>query len=280
MHWDNGTTFGGSSGAPVFLNNNKRVIANNASGTPGYDCSNNYRQSWVGKIRSCNAIKDALFGNSGLTSYSGIDPIKDCQSTLNLQGDFYSTHEYDATLDGLTIQAGNTITVSSATFHQNANYTLTAGAKIVFLPGTIIEAGSNVTGRISSCSSSLISCGTHSSNYSSIKNSTEENDEYDEKTIIAHLVTESLIVDENLLKSLNVYPNPTSGELRTESKELSIWNVAIFDIYGRNAGVNISVRSENSGNEVVANISHLSTGVYFVKISTEEGETVKKVLKE
>jgi V8-like Glu-specific endopeptidase len=141
IYWDNGTTFPGSSGAPVFLNNNKRVIANNASATPGYDCSNNYRQSWVGKVRSCNDIKDVLFGNSGLESYAGIDPNRDCQSTLHLQGEFHSTQEYDATLDGLTIQAGNTITVSNATFSSGSDYALTAGSSIVFLPGTKIEAG-------------------------------------------------------------------------------------------------------------------------------------------
>jgi hypothetical protein len=31
---------------------------------------------------------------------------------------------------------------------------------------------------------------------------------------------------------------------------------------------------------VVINISHLATGIYFLKISTEAGQVVKKVLKE
>jgi len=280
IYWDNGNTFGGSSGAPVFLNNNKRVIANNASSTPGYDCSNNYRQSWVGKVKACSGIENILFGNSGLESYAGIDPIKDCQSTLSLQGDFYSTHEYDATLDGLTIQAGNTITVSNATFHQDANYTLTAGTEIVFLPGTVIEAGANFTAKISPCSISVISCGTHSSNYKSIENSNDEDAEYDEERIIAHLVTETLIIDENLLEDLNVYPNPTSGELRIESNGLRIRSVDIFDIFGRNLGINAQIHSDNSENAVVINISQLSVGIYFLRINTEVGQVLKKVLKE
>ena len=78
------------------------------------------------------------------------------------------------------------------------------------------------------------------------------------------------------LFNLNIYPNPTSGELRIESGELRIEKVEIFDIHGKKVGD----WHNNSKSENVINISHLSAGVYFVKINTEEGEIVKKVLKE
>jgi hypothetical protein len=153
MYWDNGIISGGGSGAPIFLNSNKRAIATVSGGFQNLDCSNNLKQEWVGKIRSCNAIEDFLFGASGGTSYSGIDPIKTCQPTLNLQGDFYSTHEYDANSDGLTIQAENEITVSSAIFNSGSNYTLTAGNSIQFLPGTEIKLGASVIAEIVPCGS-------------------------------------------------------------------------------------------------------------------------------
>jgi len=76
---------------------------------------------------------------------------------------------------------------------------------------------------------------------------------------------------------INIYPNPTDGELRINSGELKIRNVVFFDIYGRNIGANKQIYSEK---EIVTNISHLSAGVYFVRILTETGEVIKKVLKE
>jgi len=87
-------------------------------------------------------------------------------------------------------------------------------------------------------------------------------------------------IENFLVGKLQIYPNPTTGELRIESDELKIENVEIFDVYGRNVGANIQVCSENPENEILLNISHLTAGVYFVKIFTETGEVIKKVLKE
>ena len=82
------------------------------------------------------------------------------------------------------------------------------------------------------------------------------------------------------LSKIIVYPNPTKSELKVESGGLRIEKMEIFDIFGRNVGINIQVRPENSENETVINISHLPVGVYFLKINTEIGQVVKKVLKE
>jgi len=73
--------------------------------------------------------------------------------------------------------------------------------------------------------------------------------------------------------AINVYPNPTSGELRIESGEWKIKNFEIFDLCGRIQNVKFSTEGR-------LDISHLSAGIYFVKISTEAGKVVKKVLKE
>ena len=87
-------------------------------------------------------------------------------------------------------------------------------------------------------------------------------------------------IENFLVGKLQIYPNPTIGELRIESGELKIGNVEIFDVYGRNVGANTQFRPENPGNEILLNISHLSVGFYFVKINTEVGQVIKKVLKE
>jgi hypothetical protein len=84
--------------------------------------------------------------------------------------------------------------------------------------------------------------------------------------------------------SIKVYPNPTTGELTIDAStssatygELTINNVEVFDIYGKLLSSHHLIPS--SSNHLL-NISHLTAGVYFIKISTEEGEIVRKIVKE
>ena len=84
-------------------------------------------------------------------------------------------------------------------------------------------------------------------------------------------------VSENEIENISIYPNPTTGELTIENGELKIDEVNIFDIYGKNV---LSNHLITSSSHHLINISHLSAGVYFVKIRTEVGEVIKKVVKE
>jgi len=74
--------------------------------------------------------------------------------------------------------------------------------------------------------------------------------------------------------AFSIYPNPTIGKFRVKSDELPIEHVDLYDIHGRK----VSFHFERDRNEV--NISHLPAGAYFVKIRTETGEVVRKVVKE
>jgi hypothetical protein len=60
--------------------------------------------------------------------------------------------------------------------------------------------------------------------------------------------------------------------LKIESDGLRIENIVIYDISGKIQKI------EKLKNTI--DISHFSTGIYFVKIYTEAGEVVRKVLKE
>jgi len=80
--------------------------------------------------------------------------------------------------------------------------------------------------------------------------------------------------------NIQLYPNPTNGQIHIESKEWKVKNVEIFDVFGKNIRINTQIRPENSETETVINISHLPAGVYFVRISTETGVVIKKVQKE
>jgi hypothetical protein len=73
-----------------------------------------------------------------------------------------------------------------------------------------------------------------------------------------------------------IYPNPTSGELRVTSYELQVTSVEVFDVYGKKYE---STKARKHEGEILLDISELPTGIYFIKITTEKGEIMKKVIK-
>ncbi len=79
--------------------------------------------------------------------------------------------------------------------------------------------------------------------------------------------------------SLYLYPNPTTGELRIKSGKLSINSVEILDIFGKSVNTVHTFSKNRVDDETVINISHLTSGIYFVKINTNTGDVVRKVVK-
>jgi hypothetical protein len=84
------------------------------------------------------------------------------------------------------------------------------------------------------------------------------------------------IVEMEAEQAIYIYPNPTNGILKIGSNNLRVKNVEIFDIYGRKQNVRVE---DLLSIESKINISQLSAGIYFIKIHTEAGEVVRKVLK-
>jgi len=93
---------------------------------------------------------------------------------------------------------------------------------------------------------------------------------------IEAIFSEKVGINENKFENIIIYPNPTTRELRIESDEKRIENVEFFDVFGK------KVLDQNFLNslEALIDISHLPAGFYFLKINTEAGEVIKKVLKE
>jgi len=77
-------------------------------------------------------------------------------------------------------------------------------------------------------------------------------------------------------KEIKVYPNPTTGELTIENGPLTITGLEIFDVNGKKQ---FSIFNSQFSIEKV-DISHLPAGVYLVKLFTEQGEIVKKIVKQ
>ena len=70
-----------------------------------------------------------------------------------------------------------------------------------------------------------------------------------------------------------IYPNPVNDKLYIET-ETEVKEVVVYDIFGRQQDL-----SDISGQQSVINVANLNSGVYFVKVVTENGEVVKRFVK-
>ena len=73
--------------------------------------------------------------------------------------------------------------------------------------------------------------------------------------------------------NFNIYPNPVNDRLYIETQTLT-QTIEIYDVYGRQQEL-----SAISGQQSVINVANLNSGVYFVKVVTENGEVVKRFVK-
>jgi Leucine-rich repeat (LRR) protein len=92
----------------------------------------------------------------------------------------------------------------------------------------------------------------------------------DAETTFAALNNPDFEIDE----SLTVYPNPTSSNVNITS-DFMIQSIELYDIQGRILSTNLE-----SSNDVNFDISMRQNGLYFLKIKTEKGIKVVKIVKE
>jgi hypothetical protein len=82
-----------------------------------------------------------------------------------------------------------------------------------------------------------------------------------------------LSVAENEINSLTVYPNPTKGLIYINPKTKTIISIGVFDLLGKKV-------LQLDGNIQQVDISTLQSGMYFLRIVTEVGDFVQKIIKE
>ncbi|MBK5213177.1 MAG: T9SS type A sorting domain-containing protein [Flavobacteriaceae bacterium] len=80
-------------------------------------------------------------------------------------------------------------------------------------------------------------------------------------------------VDENQLNILKIYPNPTKGLVFINSKAENIVGVTVFDILGKKV-------FQVEGNIQQMDISNLQNGMYFLRLNTDDGDFVQKIIKD
>jgi hypothetical protein len=89
----------------------------------------------------------------------------------------------------------------------------------------------------------------------------------------------SLGIQDELLSTFNLYPNPNQGQINlTLPQEIVEFNVEVINMMGQNVYAE-EVKLYDS-NKHSFNLHNVNSGVYFVKISTDLGKATKKIIVE
>lgn len=154
-----------------------------------------------------------------------------------------------STLDGVNYTIdGLVVTDGAAKFRENNTWSVNSG-------GDLFPAGTRTNGNIPT------TAGTYNLKYNILTGA------YDFGTTLA--------VNNFNAKSFKAYPNPTSSSWNITSGSDEITSVQVYDVLGK------AVYSKNSASkEVTVNAASLSKGVYFAKVSTANGSSTVKLVKE
>ena len=83
------------------------------------------------------------------------------------------------------------------------------------------------------------------------------------------------IEDIDMFKNLKIYPNPTTNQLYIDFNQHIIKEIHIYDILGKDV---LHLLINNS--IINLNTETWGNGMYFIKIISENGSTIKLVRKE
>jgi hypothetical protein len=76
--------------------------------------------------------------------------------------------------------------------------------------------------------------------------------------------------------AFNLFPNPTTGKLTIENEQLAINSIEVYDVYGRK----VLSHTANRLPQTVIDVTHLESGIYFVKIITDNEVVAMKFIKQ
>ena len=102
--------------------------------------------------------------------------------------------------------------------------------------------------------------------------------DYPAEVIVEFNVDGVGIVETNSICPIQIYPNPTTGKLTINNEQLTIKNVEIFDVVGCKLShfITGSVSgAELHNSHIEIDISHLSAGMYFLKINNKITKIIK-----
>lgn len=90
------------------------------------------------------------------------------------------------------------------------------------------------------------------------------------------------IEDNQLAESVSVYPNPATEvinvECRMKNEEWAVTNMELYDVYGKVIRTAETLRA-TSPQTAQINVSGLAAGMYFVRVTTDQGVLTKRFVK-
>ena len=83
-------------------------------------------------------------------------------------------------------------------------------------------------------------------------------------------------INDTELSDIGIYPNPASTYVQVKGYNAKVITYKIMDVYGRETS---NTQAKNSSNEFTINISNLAKGIYFLKIKSNTGSRIDKIIK-
>ena len=86
--------------------------------------------------------------------------------------------------------------------------------------------------------------------------------------------TTTVGIENHLLNSISLYPNPANDVVNVQCTMYNVQSVEVIDVYGK--VINTLTVTDNP---TQINVSNLAAGMYFVRVTTEEGTVTKSFVK-
>jgi hypothetical protein len=96
--------------------------------------------------------------------------------------------------------------------------------------------------------------------------------------VVDDFIIEGTLASQNFeLKNIAIYPNPSTGLFTVSTGNRAIDKVEVYDVMGK---IILSLNNfSNANSQSILDMKNVSSGIYFVKISSENQNIVKRIIK-